>query len=383
MEEPRVTNRPLPVLRAMIDAIDRDMLQLMARRMAIVGEIAAYKREHQVPIRDRSREREVIADRCGRAEKLGLPREEIEAIYRLVLLTSRDHQAALRAELPMQIEPKSVAVVGGKGGMGSLLGRLFGDLGHAVLIADVDTPLTPEEAARSADVVVISVPIGVTEDVIRRLGPHVRAEALLMDVTSIKEAPLRAMMDATASTGASVVGTHPMFGPGVHSLQGQRVVLCRGRGEAWYDWLTKMLSARGLVLTEAEPREHDRAMGLVQVLTHFQTQVLGLALSRLGVDLRETLRFTSPAYLMELYVAARHFAQSPRLYGPIEMLNPIRDDITGAFIAAAQELSGILRRGDQPAFEAMFAEVRRFFGDFTDEALVQSSFLIDRVVERS
>lgn len=283
----------------------------------------------------------------------------------------------------MQVEPKSVAVIGGRGGMGSLLGRLFGDLGHAVLIADVDTPLTPEEAARSADVIVISVPIGVTEEVIRRLGPHVRAEALLMDVTSIKEPPLRAMMEATAHTGASVVGTHPMFGPGVHSLQGQRVVLCRGRGETWFDWLAKMLSARGLVLTEADPREHDRAMGLVQVLTHFQTQVLGLALSRLGVDLRETLRFTSPAYLMELYVAARHFAQSPRLYGPIEMLNPIRDDVTGAFIAAAQELSGILHRGDQPAFEAMFAEVRRFFGDFTDEALVQSSFLIDRVVERS
>ncbi len=320
----------------------------------------------------------IVGDRgfCSYAHLARISRANLHAVLRV-------HPRQIVSFHPHRLCADTIAGKGGRGGMGSLLGRLFGDLGHAVLIADVDTPLTPEEAARSADVIVISVPIGVTEEVIRRLGPHVRAEALLMDVTSIKEPPLRAMMEATAHTGASVVGTHPMFGPGVHSLQGQRVVLCRGRGETWFDWLAKMLSARGLVLTEADPREHDRAMGLVQVLTHFQTQVLGLALSRLGVDLRETLRFTSPAYLMELYVAARHFAQSPRLYGPIEMLNPIRDDVTGAFIAAAQELSGILHRGDQPAFEAMFAEVRRFFGDFTDEALVQSSFLIDRVVERS
>ena len=31
----------------------------------------------------------------------------------------------------------------------------------------------------------------------------------------------------------------------------------------------------------------------------------------------------------------------------------------------------------------MFADVRAFFGDFTDEALEQSGFLIDRLVELS
>ena len=36
--------RPLPVLRAMVDALDRDLMQIAARRMALVGEIAAYKR---------------------------------------------------------------------------------------------------------------------------------------------------------------------------------------------------------------------------------------------------------------------------------------------------------------------------------------------------
>jgi prephenate dehydrogenase len=196
----------------------------------------------------------------------------------------------------------------------------------------------------------------------------------------VKAGPVAAML---ASTRASVVGTHPMFGPSVHSLQGQRVVLCRARGDAWARWVADVLSARGLVITEATPEQHDRAMSVVQVLTHFQTQVLGLTLARAGLSLEETLRFTSPAYLLELYVTARHFAQSPALYGSIEMRNPRTPEVTAAFGDAAGDLAAILASGDQTAFDGVFDEVRRFFGGFTDEALEQSSFLIDRLVERT
>ena len=373
------TPRPLPVLRAMVDVLDRDLLQIVARRMALVGEIAAYKRQHGLRIRDIEREHDIIDDRCRRAEEMGLPRGEMESVFRVLMRASRDHQAALRAELPYATPARTVAVIGGRGGMGSLMARLFGDLGHQVLVVDLGTELTAVDAASVADVVVVSVPIDATDSVIRAVGPRLREDAVLMDVTSIKEAPIAAML---ASTKASVVGTHPMFGPNVHSLQGQRVVVCRARGDEWADWVSRMLQARGLSVQETSPAHHDRMMAVVQVLTHFQTQVLGLTLARLGTPLDETLRFTSPAYLMELYVTARHFDQSPDLYGPIEMRNPATAHVTTAFRAAAGEVAEILGSGDRERFRALFDEVRDFFGPFTHEALEQSSFLIDRLVER-
>jgi len=179
------------------------------------------------------------------------------------------------------------------------------------------------------------------------------------------------------------VGTHPMFGPGVHTFQGQRVVLCAGRGGQWLSWLDQVLTAAGLLTTHASPEEHDRAMASVQVLTHFQTQVLGLTLARLGRPLEESLRFTSPAYLIELYVAARHFAQDPSLYGPIEMGNPLLEEVTTTFEEAAATLREFLLQKDQAAFGRIFDEVRAFFGDFSREATDQGSYLIDRLVERS
>ena len=381
-DEVSASERPLPVLRALLDAIDRDVLQLLSRRMGIVAEIASYKRHHRVPIRDLGREREVLADRATRAEKLGLPPESIESVYRMLLTASRDRQAQLRAEVPEDLEPRTIAIIGGHGGMGRSLARLFGDLGHAVLVSDLDTELGAQDAAAMADVVVVSVPIRLTEEVLRAVGPRVRPGSLLMDVTSVKTAPLAAMMEVTADTGASVVGTHPMFGPGVHTYTGQRVVLCRGRGDDWYDWTRETFQSRGLVVTETTAEKHDRAMSVVQVLNHFQTQVMGLALARLGVPLEHSLAFTSPAYLLETYVVGRHFAQSPGLYGAIEMLNPRKEEVTRVFKEAAEELSAILVDGDQDRFDAIFDEVRAFFGEeFTAEALDQSRFLIDRLVE--
>ncbi|MGD8859699.1 MAG: bifunctional chorismate mutase/prephenate dehydrogenase [Myxococcales bacterium] len=370
-------------LRAEIDEIDHEVLSLLARRMRVVEQVAAVKKQDRVAIRDYQRERQLLDDRTARAEQLGLAPGPIESIYRQIMLASRDYQASLGAATQVEVETRDVAIIGGKGEMGTLMARMFSDLGHRVVVADLDTDPTPRQAAAAADVVVISVPIDVTEEVVADLGRLLRPDALLMDITSLKQAPMAAMLEATRDSGASVLGTHPMFGPGVHSLQGQRFVVCRGRGDAWHDWLIKNLDARGLVVTEATAQEHDRAMALVQVLTHFQTQVLGLSLARIGISLEESRRFTSPAYLMELYIAARHFGQDPQLYGPIEMLNPETARVTRAFREAATELGEILEQRDQARFDAVFDDVRKFFGDFTTEATEQSSFLIDRLVERS
>jgi chorismate mutase/prephenate dehydrogenase len=371
---------PLSELRGALDAVDHELLELLVRRMEIVADIAAQKRSHRVRIRDLPRERRVLDDRCARADALGLPTESIESVWRQLMLMSRERQAALRAEVPPDVEPKQIAIIGGEGGMGRSLNTLFSDLGHEVSSADLQTPLRPADAAAAADIVIISVPIRETRAVIEQVGPLVRKEALLMDVTSIKTDPMAAML---ASTEASVVGTHPMFGPGVNTYQGQRVVICPGRGDAWLDWVRQMLSARGLVISEATPAKHDSMMAIVQVLHHFKTQVLGMALSRTGTSLEETLHFTSPAYLLETYVTGRHFAQSSDLYGPIEMLNPDSKQVIDGFRKAAADLAEILAAGDQEAFNQVFADVRAFFGDFTDEALEQSGFLIDRLVELS
>jgi chorismate mutase/prephenate dehydrogenase len=374
------TPASLADLRREIDEIDHKLLELMGDRNRVVERVAALKRARSIPIYDKAREQELLADRRAAALSLGLPETAIESVFRLILNISRDQQTALRAGLRPSAEPKTVAIVGGEGSMGRCMAQLFSTLGHRILIADLKTALSSEEAAARADVVLVSVPIGVTEEVIDQVGPHVRPDALLMDITSVKSGPMAAML---AATTASVVGTHPMFGPGVHSFQQQRIVVCPGRGDQWLAWIREMFQAQGLIVVEVSPGDHDRLMAIVQVLNHFRTQVTGLTMSRLGHSLAQSKQVSSPVYLMELYMVARHFAQDPELYGPIEMLNPETERVTRAFVDIAIEIAQVLRDKDQTRFNAIFAEVRRSMGPFTEEALEQTSHVVDRLVERS
>ena len=377
----------LDILRAWIDALDHELLQLLSRRNGLVAEVARTKREHNRDIRDPEREESLLADRRQRASQLGLSPEVIESIYRLILWASRDRQASLKAQVPLDEEPKTIAIIGGSGGMGKCMASLFADLGHAVMIADLDTDLTPQNAAQQANVVLISVPITETIEVIRTLGPRLREDALLMDVTSTKTAPLRAMLE---SHPGPVLGTHPLFGPSLHSFQGQRIALIPGRNDEWLHWGKRMFQARGLITVESTAEEHDRIMGVVQVLTHFSTEVMGRTLVKLkktlGVSLSETLQFTSPVYLLEMLMTARHFAQSPDLYAAIQSVNPETPQITTAFREALNEWIDIAQPPDDlqdsEQFNSAFREVSEYFGSFSKQALDQSGYLIDRLVER-
>jgi len=85
-------------------------------------------------------------------------------------------------------------------------------------------------------------------------------------------------------------------------------------------------------------------------------------------------------------MTARHFAQSPELYGSIQATSPERERVHAAVAASVEELRSALAEaattGDGSRFRGLFAEATAFLGDFAPQALERSSFLIDRLVER-
>ena len=367
-------------LRAEIDSIDHKIIDLLHQRNVIVERVASVKKKTGFGIRDYKREKELLADRGGLAHSVGLRTEVIESLFRVILWASRDKQASLGVEIPQEMESRAIAIIGGNGGMGQVFAKLFNDFGHTVVVADIDTHCSNIDAAKNADVIIIAVPIANTIDVIKEVGPHCNKNSLLIDITSTKQVPVDAMLE---HFNGSVIGTHPLFGPSVHSLQGQRIaVVCARDTSNWRDWLHTILLARGLSVLDTTAEEHDHAMSIVQVLTHQTTEVLGRTIQKLNVDVRRTLEFTSPIYLMELLMAARHFAQSANLYASIQMNNPETEIVLSALKIAGEELREIILNKDTASFKSMFAEVHQHFGDFSEQALEQSSFLIDRLVER-
>lgn len=84
-------------LRNEIDQIDDQLVALFVRRMEISAQVAAYKKEHQLPVFVPQRETEKLADI---AEKAGPNMADYTcALYRSIFELSRDYQTKLLEEV--------------------------------------------------------------------------------------------------------------------------------------------------------------------------------------------------------------------------------------------------------------------------------------------
>ncbi|MDO4478259.1 MAG: chorismate mutase [Lachnospiraceae bacterium] len=83
--------RNLNELRPEIDAIDQEMQALFERRMAIAGEVAAYKKANGLPVLDEGREEALLEKLRDRASDPEMG-EAIVRLYEALLAVSRDYQ---------------------------------------------------------------------------------------------------------------------------------------------------------------------------------------------------------------------------------------------------------------------------------------------------
>src|SRR5208337_100563 len=247
-----------------------------------------------------------------------------------------------------------------------------------VNLADLDTPLTPERAVSESDIVIITVPLHKTVEIIRKLVPHTRQDQLLMDLTSLKTAPVREMLQSPAC----VVGLHPMFGGRISSFAGQTLAACPVRiGQAQWRWLRELFTTSGIRVKECTPEEHDKMMSIIQVLFHLTTVVIGRTLRKLDIDIGATMDYTSPSYRLEMNLVGRILAQNPELYGAITQMNPNSEGIFSALKDSLEVYEQFYRTGNLEGYMEDFQQSARHLGDFCANAYRESSEILDFSVE--
>jgi chorismate mutase/prephenate dehydrogenase len=229
------------------------------------------------------------------------------------------------------------------------------------------------------DLCLVSVTIDKTPEVIRKIAPYLPKSAVLADLTSIKKVPLQAMLEAHAGP---VVGLHPLFGPTTSTLDKQIVVATPGRDAESCRWLIDQFSLWGAVIVRSTGDEHDEIMEYVQSLRHFATFAFGQFLAAKKVPIARTLEFSSPIYRLELGMVGRLFAQDAGLYAEIIFATPERRAMLKEYINSVGQNLAMLEKGDKDGFKEQFKNIAEWFGPFGEQAIRESSFLIDKLIER-
>jgi chorismate mutase/prephenate dehydrogenase len=141
-------------------------------------------------------------------------------------------------------------------------------------------------------------------------------------------------------------------------------------------------AAWGAVVVESTADEHDEIMSIVQSLRHFATFAFGQYLHKRRIDLSRTLDFSSPIYRLELGMVGRLFAQDPDLYAEIIFASEDRIELLKDYMASLTGNLDMIEKGDKEAFKRQFRTIAEWFGPFGDQALRESSYLIDKLIER-
>ena len=106
------------------------------------------------------------------------------------------------------------------------------------------------DEAASKPIVILAVPINQLRAVLVEIAPSLQPRTLVIDVSSVKEQPVR-WMKSLLPQNISILGTHPLFGPdsATHGLKGHTITLCPVRipGKQFLH-VTRYLRAHGLIV---------------------------------------------------------------------------------------------------------------------------------------
>ncbi|MCU7555199.1 bifunctional chorismate mutase/prephenate dehydrogenase [Alteromonas sp. ASW11-19] len=359
-------------LRSGIDQLDARLIDILAKRAELTRQVGELKAKTGMPVYVPEREAALINKLRDLATQAGVSPELAEDLMRRIMRDSY-HTQNNRYQC-VNPDAGRVVVVGGGGALGQVFVSLFQRSGYAVdVVEQADWGNGhAENMLKRAALVIVAVPINLTEAVIGQLST-LPEHCILADITSIKSRPLTAMLDVHSGP---VVGLHPMFGPDAPGMIKQVVVVCHGRQQPHYQWLLDQMQIWGATLHESSAEEHDQAMAYIQVMRHFNTFVYGAHLQGEDPDLDTLTVFSSPIYRLELAMVGRLFAQPPELYADIIFNNPQNVALLRRFHQRFGLALDMLEAADKTAFIEQFKEIGDWFGDYAKMCLSDSKQLL-------
>ena len=272
----------------------------------------------------------------------------------------------------------NVGIIGGSDGLGKTLVYYFRDefdvyisgrdhkKGREVA-SELDVNYIESNAglANISDILVVSVPIQHTADVIREVAPFMKSGSLMVDVTSVKEEPSKTMEECLPES-VEYIPTHPVFGPRTIRLDNQVIVLTAEKKGEWYPKVYDYLAGKNMRIIETTAEKHDFMMSIVQVLTHFSFISTASAIEKLKVDLSETEDYESPIYNLMIDMIARIVSQNPYLTYNIQSRNSNGPKIRNTFAEAVLELRDAINNNDDEKFMEIAIQATKHMGDITN-----------------
>jgi len=245
-------------------------------------------------------------------------------------------------------------------------GRNEDNLRAAIRLGVVDRYDTdPARAVVDADVVVVAVPLGAIESVLRAIVPHLAPEAVVTDVGSSKGSVVADVERVYGHIPPHFVPGHPIAGTeksGVEAsfatlFQRRRVILTplAETAAAAHRLIKRMWELTGAEVVDMGVRHHDAVLAATSHLPHMLAYTLVDTLARLD-DRAEIFRYAAGGFRDFTRIAS----SDPTMWGDICAANREQLlEMIALFSADLARLAEAIRADDRAAILAVFQRAKR------------------------
>lgn len=355
----------LDKLRKNLSAVDRRLVELIAERQQIVGEIGKNKLTTGTGTRDYVREKDVLDTGRERAAELGVDPDLVEGMLHQLIRTSLESQERDRVVAEGKGDGRRALIIGGAGKMGRWFVGFFASQGFATTIADTSVDDGPgryknwTDAGLEFDFIVVAAPLAVSGRILLQLAV-LKPKGLVFDIGSLKSPLMDGLRELHAS-GCRVTSLHPMFGPDTRLLSGRHLIFCNVGDSDATAAAKELFSATMVEQLDMGLDDHDRLIAYVLGLSHALNIAFFTALAESGEAAPKLAQMSSTTFDSQLLVSAAVAKDNPHLYFEIQNLNKFGLGPLDALCDAAARIRETVAGGDEQAFVDLMEKGRDYF----------------------
>ena len=351
-------------LRKQLTAIDEQIVDLIAQRQRIVGDIGRNKQSTGVGTRDYAREKDVLDMGRQRAEQVGIDPDLAEEVLRKLIRSSLASQERERVIAEGKGSGRRALIIGGAGKMGGWFVDFFVSQGFETTIADRDVQDGPgqfsnwTDAGVDYDVIVVAAPLAVSGRILAQLAV-LKPRGLVFDIGSLKS-PLIDGLAELRDTGCRVTSLHPMFGPETRLLSGHHLIFCESGVPEATAAAKELFGSTMVEQIDMGLEDHDRLIAYVLGLSHALNIAFFTALAESGEAAPKLATMSSTTFDAQLLVSAAVARDNPHLYYEIQNLNKFGLEPLDALCEAANRIRETVAGSDEQSFVELMEKGRQY-----------------------
>jgi len=269
---------------------------------------------------------------------------------------------------------KNITIIGGSGGMGQVFGRYFKRHGFNVTLMarnehklktvaenlGINYELDLKKSVENADIVMISIPIHSTSEMIQKIAPLMKKNSLLFDITSLKQDTCRILREIQKKYPINCLSLHPMFGPGIKKMENYVIIVLKIGGTEQYDEiineLLDLFRSDGIIITETTPDIHDSKIALTLGVPHMFNILFLNLLKRTDESLSDLTRYTGTTFLLQKVFAESIIQRELEMFGEIQIENDKFHRVLDIFEDLIKDYKTIIKKKDLEGFKRLFSE---------------------------